>query len=95
MNRKRGKEMFFPTVHHYPHYDSNMFLCTATKHRYVLEEYPAHTHATTEFNPIYDASQPITPTDFNESFQDNHLCAYHSGNQQHIPSSYNLNTGMY
>ena len=87
MNKKRGREMFFPIDHHCPHYDSNMFLCTETKHRYVLEEYPAHAHTTTEFNPIYDPSQPT-------DFQDNHLCAYHSGNQQHIPSPYDRIAGM-
>ncbi len=94
MNRKRGKEIFFPITHYCPHYDSNTFLCTATKTRYVLEEYPAHVRDTTEYNPVYDALQPITPTDFNQPFQDNRLCTHHFDNQQHI-HSYNRNIGMY
>jgi len=101
MNRKRIREPLFSMTHHCPyHYNSNMFLSTATKKRYVLEEYPAPVRGTTGYNPLYDPSQPIPPPDFNQQFQDNRQniydrpFAHHFDDRQHIPW-YNRNVGMY
>ena len=42
-------------------YGSDIFLCSATRKRYILEQYPSRKRGAAEYNPLYDAFQPITP----------------------------------
>jgi len=79
-------------------YGPDQFFTSATKKRYVLEEYPSPVRNTPGYNSLYDTFRPITPPHFNPQFQDKRTniydrpCAHYFDNEHHI-SSYNRNTG--
>ena len=80
------------------YYNPGFYVVSATKKRYVLEEYPSQTRTRPQYNPLYDTFRPITPPHFNSQFQDTRTSVYdrpyghYFNNEQHI-SSNKRNTG--
>jgi hypothetical protein len=58
------------------HYGSDILFSSVTRKRYMLEKYPSRTRGTAEYNPLYDAFQPITPPNFNQQLQERHRSVY-------------------
>jgi hypothetical protein len=80
--------MIFSIVNDRYYYESTMFPYSASRKRYVLEEYPSRARGTPEYNPLYDAFQPITPPNFHRQFQDSHGSIYDD------PCSHYLDNGQ-
>jgi hypothetical protein len=81
--------MIFSVASNPRYYSSDCCLSSATRKRYVLEEYPSRVRNTPEFNRVYDAFRPITPPPhFNQQFHDpresvyDKPCAHYFDNEQ-------------
>lgn len=74
------KQIIFELAYH-PLND--MFLCSATKKRYVLEGYPSSRHGIVEYNSYQNTFRPITPPYVYEQHPDR-PCAHHFDHHQSI-----------
>jgi len=90
--------MLFSIANDRRYYGSDIVLSSATKKRYVLEEYPSRIRSTPEYNPLYDTFQSGTLSYINPQFQDRRTnvndrpYTHYFDNEQPI-SSYNRNVG--